>query len=97
MNDPRIASMIAAVVARHPGARVELHPSLPEEIPVPTFLIVLDADGSALRQLEQFAIDLMSSLFRGEPAPVWVLAVDPAKASAYRRDATAALRPVAKA
>jgi hypothetical protein len=98
MTDARADVVIAAIVARYPGARVtvELDPD-PDTMRVPVFTILLDADRDRLQEAEQFAIDLLFATFKDEDVPYFVIAVTPERAAKYRRDVAAALEQRATA
>ena len=86
MSDPRVESMIAAVTSRYPAARVEIHPPFPEEIQVPIFLIVLDADLDTRRDAERLAFERMKALWPGEPTPMMVGAAESQRAAEFAQD-----------
>jgi len=98
VNDARTDAVIAAVVARYPGARVtvELDPD-PDTARIPVFTIILDADRDRLHEAEQFAIDLSFQTFKDEEMPYFIVATTPERAAKYRRDVAAALQQRATA
>ena len=86
MTDPRTDAVIAAVCARFSGARVVVQERAdPGSVPVPDFLIVLDAPRSRLHEAEDFAIERILAAFPGLPMPYAVGAADPATAEEYLR------------
>jgi hypothetical protein len=98
VNDPRTDAIIAAVVARYPGARitVELDPD-PDTMRIPVFAIILDGDRDRLHAAEQFAIDLSFETFKDEEIPFFIVATTPEREAKYRRDVAAALQQRATA
>ena len=87
MDDPRVNTVIAAVEARFPGARVQLAMDpFPLSVRVPNFTILLDAELELRRQVQDFALDLTFELFAGEPVPYFVACVTPETEARYQRD-----------
>jgi hypothetical protein len=92
MKDDRTEAVIAAVVARFPGARVDVARSPnPESAPIPNFVIVWDADRDRLREARDFALERTFAAFRGEPVPYFVVAVTPQTEEQYQRETAAEL------
>ena len=84
MTDGRTQAVIDAVMARYPGATISMVPRMdPDSIQIPDFLVVLDAEFSKLREVENYGLELTFAAFPGEPVPHNVLVLDPATAAEY--------------
>ncbi len=92
MNDGRLQTIIAAVEARFPGARVEIGlDPWPGTARIPVFTILLDADLDTRRAAQAFALQLGLDAFGREDLPYVVSAVTPETWARYQRDAAEAL------
>lgn len=92
MNDERLQTIIAAVEARFPGARVELGlDPWPGTARIPVFTILLDADVDTRHAAQALALQMGLEAFGREELPYVVSAVTPQTWAEYKRDVAEAL------
>lgn len=84
MRDLRTDSVIAAILARYPGTRVEVRPNPAPGMPtIPDHIVVLDVPDANVVEVRGFALDIAFAAFGDDPLPFLIGAVDVEQSARY--------------
>jgi len=85
VRDPRIASVVAGVMARFPGTRVEFvaNPDPATWNDIPDAMCVLHVPDERRREVHGFAQDLAYAVFGDDPLPMFIWEFGPDESSRF--------------